>query len=185
MTGAIIFVLTYVWGFYGLGDNWFGTSAGVDQIAQAARSIPHVAQVRTMRWWDMQSAANEIAAAPPHARIVLYGYSCGGNSATSISASFRGRRHMDVAAIQPSVWCGGQELHSNVQYAQYTHSPCFLNFGLGCYRFRLAPGNQTTKLEDIRRIRMHLFADLDANAQADVLRLIRGPAHRTRSGVYQ
>ena len=71
MTGAILFLLTYVWGIYGLGDNWFGTSAGVDQIAQAAKSIPGVAQVRTARWWDMQTVANEIAATPP--RSVLTG----------------------------------------------------------------------------------------------------------------
>jgi hypothetical protein len=173
MSGAIIFAI-YVWGFYGLGDNWFGTSAGIDHIAQAARSVPGVAQVRTMPWWDMQSAANEIAAAPPHARIVLYGYSCGANSITSISASFRGQRKMDIAGIQPSVWCGGQELHTNVGHAKYTHSPCVFNFGLGCYRYRRAAGNHTTTIEDITRVRMHIFADLDRNAQADVLRIIRG-----------
>ena len=184
MTGAIFFVLTFVWGLWGLGDNWFGTSAGVEQIAQAARAIPHVAQVRTGPYWDMQRVANEIAATPPHSRIVIYGYSCGGNAATTISTSFRGVRDMDVAAIQPSVWCGGRALESNVHFAQYTHSPCVFNLGFGCYRFRRAPGNYRTHIEDITRVRMHIFADLDRNAQSDVLRLIRNPESRTRGGRY-
>jgi hypothetical protein len=172
---------TRVWGFWGLGDNWLGTSAGVEQIADQARRIPGVVSVRTGPYWDTQRVANEIAAAPRGDHIVLYGYSCGGNSVTTLSTSFAGRRHMDIAAIQPSVWCGGRELQANVDHAKNTHSPCYFNFGLGCYRIRRAAGNTTTTIEDITRVRMHLFADLDRQAQADVLRVIaRGQRGRTR-----
>ena len=178
MTAAIILAMTLVWGFYGFGDNFFGTSAGIDQIAATARTIPHVAQVRILPWWAKQQAVNEIVAAPHHAAVVLYGYSCGANGVTDVAQAFRHARHIDIAGIQPSVWCRGSEVFSNVQHAQYTHSPCVLNFGLGCGRFVRAAGNTTTHVEDIRRVRLHIFADLDPGAQADVLRLIARDARR-------
>jgi hypothetical protein len=169
---------TRVWGFYGWGDNFWGTSSGVDDIAEAARRLPHVTSVQVLRYWETQRAADEILAAPAHDRIVLYGYSCGANSITVIAAGLNGRRHLDIAGIQPSLWCGGTDITRNVPYAQQEFAGCIITFGLGCKRWHLAPGNTVTTLIRIRRPNLHSWADTDPRSQRDVLRVIaREPLH--------
>jgi hypothetical protein len=163
---------TRVWGFYGLGDNWWNTSIGIDQIAAEARKLPHVTAVRILPYWATQQAVDEMNAAPAHDRIVGYGYSCGSNALTVIAAGLR--RHIDIATIQPSVWCGGRQLTSNVRYAKNVYAPiCIFNIGLGCRWLRLAPGNTTTELVHVRRQYLHSWADTDPKAQAEVLAVIR------------
>jgi hypothetical protein len=182
MTAAVLFVLTYVWGFYGWGDNFLWTSRGVDQIAQTARQYKNVASVRVLNYWQTQQAADEISRAPSNARVVLYGYSCGANSITTIAGAFRGHRHMDLAAIQPSVWCGGNDITSNVGYAQNTHGTCIRTIGLGCKQFRPVPGNHTTHINNILLRQGHPWVDTDPRAQQDVLNVIAGHEHRNYYG---
>jgi hypothetical protein len=168
-----------VWGFYGWGDNWFGTSSGVDDIAGEARRLPHVVSVRVLNYWETQRAADEISASPSHDRVVLYGYSCGANSVTVISAAFHGHRHMDIAGIQPSIWCGGTDITSNVLYAQQEYAGCIITLGLGCRRWHPAPGNHVSEVVRIRRPNLHSWADTDPRAQRDVLAVIaRHPPQR-------
>lgn len=163
---------TRVWGFYGWGDNFWGTSSGVDTIAEGARRLPHVVSVRVLNYWETQRAADEISRAPRHDRVVLYGYSCGANSITVISAAFRGIRHMDIAGIQPSLWCGGTDIATSVLYAQQEYAGCVITFGLGCKRWHPAPGNHVSEVVRIRRPSLHSQADNDPRAQADVLHVI-------------
>src|SRR6516165_8706137 len=78
---------TRVWLMYGWGDNAFGSSSGIDEIAARARQIPGVTQVNVRNYWDTQTIYNEVMASPAGDRIVLGGYSCGANSATVIARS--------------------------------------------------------------------------------------------------
>lgn len=175
---------TRVWGFYGWGDNFWGTSSGVDVIAQQARRMPHVVSVRVLNYWETQRAADEIMAAPSHDRIVLYGYSCGANSVTTIAYGLNGHRHVTLAGIQPSIWCGGYRITPNVAYAQQTYAGCIITFGLGCQQWHPATHNHTSYILRIRRPSLHSQADNDPKAQADVLRVI---AHQppTRHGDFE
>lgn len=165
---------TRVWGFWGLGDNFWNTSAGIEQIAEAARHTRGVASVRTMPYWATQEAATEINAAPAGTRIVIYGYSCGANGVTVIPYGVH--RHVDVAGIQASIWCGGWPISANVGHAWQVYSGCIPTLGFGCKRYQLATGNTRTHLESVHRTRLHLFADLDRDAQADILQIIAGTA---------
>ncbi|HEX3523623.1 MAG TPA: hypothetical protein VHT52_16225, partial [Stellaceae bacterium] len=163
---------TRVWGFYGWGDNAFGTSSGVDDIAVAAGRLPHVVSVRVLRYWETQRAADEIMAAPRHDRIVIYGYSCGANAVTTIAFGLHGHRHLDLAGIQPSIWCGGHNITPNVPYAQQTFAGCIITLGLGCRRWHPVPGNTVSDIVRIRRPSLHSWADTDPAAQRDVLSVI-------------
>src|SRR6516164_7891207 len=76
---------TRVWLMYGWGDNAFGSSSGIDEIAARARTIPGVTQVNVRNYWDTTTIYNEVMASPTTERIVLGGYSCGANSATVVA----------------------------------------------------------------------------------------------------
>ena len=160
------------WGFYGWGDNLWGTSSGVDDIAEGARRLPHVVSVRVLRYWETQRAADEIMAAPRGDRIVLYGYSCGANAVTTIGFGLNGHRHVTLAGIQPSIWCGGHGITPNVPYAQQEYAGCVITFGFGCRRWHPVVGNAVSEVIRIRRPSLHWAADTDPRAQADVLKVI-------------
>jgi hypothetical protein len=170
---------TRVWLQYGWLDNAFGSSAGIDQIAARAARIPGVKQVTIHRYWETQQIGNEMMAAPRGDRIVDVGYSCGANSATTIAAGLNGHRTIELAIIQQSQWCGGYPLGSNVPYAQETFaSNCLLTLGFGCKPLAAGRGH-TGRIVLIERPDLHPLADLDPNAQADVLKVIAGTAgHR-------
>src|SRR6516164_4580709 len=121
--GKVAHAGTKVWGFRGWGPA--GWSEGVDQIAQQAATIHNVTSVRVFNYYDTQQVANEIAATPHGTRVVVYGYSCGRNSATLIGTAFTVRRNVNaVLGMQPSIWCGGTpNLSNNVGYAQNTYAP--------------------------------------------------------------
>jgi hypothetical protein len=158
---------TKVWGFRGWGPA--GWSEGVDQIAAQARTIPNVISVRVFPYTYTQQVANEIAATPHGTRIVVYGYSCGGNSATLIGTAFAGHRNINaVLGMQPSLWCGGTpNLTQNVGYAQNTYAPCWMTLGLGCQQWSGA-----RRLYQIERPEWHGQADTDYDYQQDVLSAI-------------
>ena len=133
---------TRVWLMYGWGDNAFGTSSGIDEIAARARTIPGVTQVNVRNYWDTQTVYNEIMASPTSDRIVVGGYSCGLNAATVVARGLweSGRHVSTVVGIQQSVWCGGDALESNVKYGQGTYNAdCRQTFGLGCKPLEAAP----------------------------------------------
>jgi hypothetical protein len=163
---------TRVWGFYGWGPN--GWSSGVDQIAQQARTIHGVEGVHVYDYRDTQRVANEISSSPPRTRIVVYGYSCGGNSATLIGTSFAGHRNINaVVTMQPSIWCGGTpHLTDNVAYGQNTFASCLQTLGLGCLQLSGA-----RRLYQIERPEWHGQADTDPDYQADVLSAINTVAN--------
>lgn len=163
---------TRVWGLYGYGDNWRGTSAGIDEIATAAREIPGVEFVHVFNYWQTQNVANEILASPTEAKIVIYGYSCGANSMTVIAHGLDGQRNIDtLAGIQQSLWCGGDYLGGNVKFGQMTYGGCGQTLGLGCKKLM---GNQSFNgiILNIRRNDLHSQADNDPDAQQDVLNAI-------------
>lgn len=168
---------TRVWLHYGLGDNIFGSSAGIDQIAAVARTLPGVAQVTVHNYWQTQQTADEIMAAPPGDRIVVGGYSCGANASTTIAYGLNPHRKIDVAVIQESYWCGGFPLLGNVNRAQETYAAGPLGFlltlGFGSKEMTAGPGFNGTLLL-INRPDLHPYADLDPNAQRDVLSFIAG-----------
>jgi hypothetical protein len=163
---------TWVWLHYGMGDNFLGSSEGINQIAAQAARIPSVAKVTIHNYWETQRTANEIMTVPRGDRVVLVGYSCGANA---ITAFFNLQRHVDIAGIQESVWCGGYPLGKNIDRAQETFAQgffgCFITLGFGCKQYR--PGSGFAgKLLLINRPDLHPFADLDVNAQRDVLSFI-------------
>ena len=163
---------TRVWGLYGWGDNWFGTSSGVDDIAARARHIYGVSYVVTRNYWETQRVANEIMASPAHDTIVIYGYSCGANAMTVIAKGLAGYRHIHtVAGIQQSQWCGGDPLYSNVSYGQMTYGGCIQTFGLGCKRLEAGDGFHGY-IRNIHRRERHGPADTDPEYQQDVITAI-------------
>lgn len=165
---------TRVWLMYGWGDNAFGSSAGIDEIAARARTIPGVVQVTVHNYWDTTTIYNEVLAAPAGDRIVLGGYSCGANSATVVARALWqvARRVATIANIQMSLWCGGDALESNVKYGQSTYNAdCAQTFGLGCKPLEPAPSFQGV-INNINRPDSHGYADNDPAAQQDVLTAI-------------
>ena len=155
---------TKVWGFRGAGfEAW---SQGVDQIAEQARHIHGVTDVRVFNYYETQQVYNEVAATPHGTRVAVYGYSCGANAATLIGTGFAGRRNInEVLGMQPSIWCGGSpQLTQNVGYAQNTFAPCWATLGLGCQQWSGA-----RRLSQIERLSRHLYADEDPAYQQDVL----------------
>lgn len=165
---------TRVWLMYGLGDNAFGSSSGIDVIAQRARNIPGVTQVTVRNYWDTTTIYNEILASPSSDRIVLGGYSCGANSATVVARALWSvyRKVATIANIQMSLWCGGDALESNVVYGQSTYNAdCAQTFGLGCKPLEPAP-SFTGKIVNINRPDSHGYADNDPATQDDVLKAI-------------
>jgi hypothetical protein len=164
--------LTRVWGLYGYGDNWRGTSRGIDEIADQARTIPGVEFVHVFNYWQTQDIADEIVASPPDTKIAIYGYSCGANSMTTIAHGLDGQRNIDtLAGIQQSLWCGGDYLGGNVIYGQMTYGGCGQTLGLGCKKLMANQSFNGTIL-NIRRPDLHSQADNDADAQMDVLNAI-------------
>jgi hypothetical protein len=170
---------TRVWLMYGWGDNAFGTSSGIDQIAAQARTIPGVTQVNVRNYWDTTTIYNEVMASPTGDRVVLGGYSCGLNSATVVARGlWQAYRHVStVVGIQQSLWCGGDDLESNVRYGQSTYGRCIRTFGLGCKKLKGAPSFQG-HIANIFRPETHPEADNDPYAQRDVLRAIALTAKR-------
>jgi hypothetical protein len=168
---------TDVIGFYGWGDNFWNSSSGVDQIAAQARRIPGVTSVQVMNWHETQRAANLIMSKPRSHRIVLYGYSCGANSISTIAYGLNAaHRALDIAGIQPSVWCGGHPITRNVHHAWQVYSGCIRTLGLGCRRYRHAEGNNVTEIEAVHRWQSHFWVDTDPDVQRDVLTVIAGRA---------
>jgi len=165
---------TRVWLMYGWGDNFAGTSSGIDEIAARARQIPGVTHVAVHNYWDTQTIYNEIVAAPAGDRIVLGGYSCGANSATVVArALWQISRHVHtIANIQMSKGCGGDALESNVTYGQSTYNAdCRQTWGLGCKPLEPAPSFLGT-INNINRPDSHGAADNDPATQRDVLAAI-------------
>jgi hypothetical protein len=165
---------TRVWLMYGWGDNAFGSSSGIDEIAARARTIPGVVQVNVRNYWDTQTIYNEVMASPPTDRIVLGGYSCGANSATVVARALwqSYRTAHTIANIQMSLWCGGDALESNVHYGQSTYNAdCAQTLGLGCKPLEPAP-SFTGKIVNINQPDRHGAADNDPATQDDVLKAI-------------
>ncbi len=168
-TSALAEPLTRVWGLYGYGDNWHGTSKGIDDIAAKARTIPGVEWVHVFNYWQTSEVAGEILASPPDTKIAIFGYSCGANSMTVIAKGLDGQRNIDtLAGIQQSLWCGGDTLGGNVIYGQMTYGGCGQTLGLGCKKLMANQSFNGTIL-NIRRPDLHSQADNDLDAQQDVL----------------
>ena len=174
---------TRVWFMYGWGDNAFGSSRGVNEMAAKAAHIPGVTYVRVYNYWQTQQIANEIMASPSGDKIVLSGYSCGANSASVIAYAFNGKRKMTIATIQPSLWCGGYPLGSAIIYAQETYGGCFLTLGFGCKIYDIGPGF-TGHFVKIKRPDLHPMADTDPDAQRDVLSVIATTANPQLKGAF-
>jgi hypothetical protein len=165
---------TRVWLMYGWGDNAFGSSSGIDEIAARARNIPGVTQVNVRNYWDTQTIYNEVVASPTTDRIVLGGYSCGANSATVVARALWQvhRTAHTIANIQMSLWCGGDALESNVIYGQGTYNAdCAQTLGLGCKPLEGAP-SFLGHIVNINRPDRHGAADNDPATQDDVLKAI-------------
>ena len=165
---------TRVWLMYGWGDNFAGTSSGIDEIAARARQIPGVTQVNVRNYWDTTTIYNEVLAAPTTDRIILGGYSCGLNSASVVARALwqAGRKAHTVVGIQQSKWCGGDALESNVIYGQSTYNAdCAQTLGLGCKPLEPAP-SFLGHIVNINRPDRHGAADNDPATQNDVLKAI-------------
>jgi len=146
----------------------------MDQVARKARAISGVGTVHgPYRYYETQRAYNEIIASPSSDKVVIVGYSCGGNAAAIVSQA--GGRQMHVLGMQPSIWCGSTEVRSNVPYAQATYS--FGTFGLGAARY----WGTAQRIVNINRPDGHLQADNDPNYQNDVLTAIYAIANPSRA----
>lgn len=168
MTAVLV---TLVWLMYGMGDNFLGSSMGIDQIARKAIHIPGVHAVYIRNYWETQRIANEVMASPSNEKIIIGGYSCGANSPTTIALGLNGHRNVYIVGIQESLWCGGYPLYKNVKAAQETYAGCVITLGFGCKRYQSAPG-QNVPIRLIRRPDLHNWADNDPRAQRDVLNFI-------------
>lgn len=171
VTAFPAFGATRVWNLYGMGDNAFGSSAGIDQIAAKEKAIPGIVYIRVYNYWETQRVANEMMASPQGDNLVVVGYSCGANSATAIAYGLQGHRNVYPIGIQESLWCGGYNLGSNVPNAQETYGGCLLTLGFGCKQYAPGPGFHG-HIVLIKRPDLHPLADLDPDAQRDVLTAI-------------
>ncbi len=162
---------TRVWNLYGWGDNAFGSSSGINEIAAKERAIPGVTYIRVYNYWQTQQVANEMMVAPSSDNLIVVGYSCGANSATTIAYGLQGHRTVYPIGIQESLWCGGYPLGSNVRYAQETYAGCLLTLGFGCKQYAAGLGF-TGHIVLIKRPDLHPMADTDPDAQRDVLAAI-------------
>lgn len=162
---------TRVWALYGWGDNAFGSSSGINDIAAQAARVPGVVSVRVYNYWQTQQVGNEMMAAPSTDKMVVVGYSCGANSATTIAYGMQGHRTVYPLGIQESLWCGGYALGTNVPYAQETYAGCLLTLGFGCKQYAAGQGFKG-HIVLIKRPDLHPLADTDPDAQRDVLSAI-------------
>ena len=168
---------TQVWGLYGWGDNWRGTSSGIDDIAAVVRTIPGVEFVHVHNYWETQVVFDAILAAPADVKIAIYGYSCGNNALPVIARGLDGKRTVDtLAGIQMSLWCGGDDVTPNVIYAQTTYGDCGQTLGLGCKQFQASSGNTSSLILNIHRPERHGTADNDPLYQQDVIDAIQETA---------
>lgn len=160
---------TRVWNLTGWGPQVW--SEGIFQIAAKEKAIPGVTYIRVYQWFETQRVADEMMASPPGDNLIVVGYSCGANSATTIAYGLIGHRTVYPIGIQESLWCGGYDLGSNVPNAQETYGGCLLTLGFGCKQFAPGPGfNGHIVL--IKRPDLHPWADTDPDAQRDVLSAI-------------
>lgn len=157
---------TRVWNLTGWGPQVW--SSGIFQIAAKEKVIPGVVYVRVHAWFETQQVANEIMAAPKGDNFVVVGYSCGANSATVVAKGLEGHRNVYPIGIQESLWCGGYSLGSNVPNAQETYGGCLLTLGFGCKQYAAGAGFHG-HIVLIKRPDLHPLADLDPDAQRDVL----------------
>jgi hypothetical protein len=173
---------TDVWIFYGAGFHFW--SSGMDEIARRAVHLRGVGAVHgPYDYRETQRAYDEIMAAPHEHSIVISGYSCGGNAAGAVAQGLaRTGRHVHLAVIQPSIWCGNDYMRttSNVGLAQDTFGDCLQTLGLGCAQF----SGDAHRIILINRPDLHLEADTDVNAQRDVLGAIYTVANPSRGGLH-
>ena len=170
-TPASAVVGTHVRLMRGLGGA--ALSPGVDQIGAMAAKINGVTLVKVYDYTDTQQIADEVNAEPSSIKEVIGGYSCGANASPVAASGVRRTINM-VAVIQASVWCGGVPLGKNVLAAQETYNPnCAQTAGLGCKLLDLGPGFNPSHFTVIDRPDCHPCADVDPNAQADIIAAIR------------
>jgi hypothetical protein len=174
-----------VWLFYGLGGAWM--SPGIDQIAAKLRAIPGVTVRGPYHWDQWRAVVPAIKAAPAGVLKATAGYSCGNQGATGAAVS-SGVPIAMVAGIQASLFCPPVPLSRNIAAAQETYNAdCWATIGLGCAAFNAAPGFPASRLTFIQRPDSHGYADLDPDAQNDVIRAVKAvmtakPKARRREG---
>lgn len=160
-------------------------SPGVDQIATLAAKVPGVTLVRVYEYTQAAQIAAEVSAEPLTVNEVIGGYSCGANSSPVAAADAAKRRIEMVTVIQASLWCGGTPLTSNVMRAQETYNPnCLATGGLGCKELDVGPGFNPSNLTIIVRPDCHPCADVDPDAQNDMILAIRSVANAVASQKY-
>lgn len=148
-------------------------SPGVDQIAAMAAKVPGVTLVRVYEYFQTQQIADEVNAEPMSVREVIGGYSCGAN-ASPVAAAGLNRTVDMVTVIQASLWCGGTALGTNVLAAQETYNDnCAETAGLGCKLLDMAPGFNPNHFTVILRPDCHPCADVDPDAQNDMILAIK------------
>jgi hypothetical protein len=174
---------TDVWVFYGAGFYFW--SSGMDEIARRATTLSGVGTVHgPYDYRDTQRAYDEIVAAKaadPHLKVVISGYSCGANGSGAVAQGLhRNGISVNLAVIQPSVWCGHSYMRttSNVRFAQATYGNCIQTLGLGCDQWT----GDAYRIVNIYRPDQHLQADTDPDSQRDVLTVIYCTANPDRRG---
>lgn len=172
---------THVWEMRGMGPGIW--SEGMNEIGAQEAQIPGVTQVTLFDYSQTQAIADAINADPPNVREVIEGYSCGANASPVVGAGVT--RHVDaIAVIQASEWCGGTYLTPNVGYVQETYNPYFIEtFGLGAYQLQPGPNFNPNNVTYIVRPDCHPCADVDPDAQADLVAATRRVAGNSLGAV--
>lgn len=158
--------------FDGLGGA--PTSPGVAQIAAQLAALPGV-QVRGEFLYDGGETAvqADIHALPSSVKAVIFGYSCGVQSTATV-ANAVAPRPIYLAAIQGSVYCAPAPLGANVVAAQETYNAnCIATGGLGCAAYQAGPELPAGRITLIERPDSHGEADIDPDAQRDVVRFVQ------------
>lgn len=162
-----------VWLFYGLGDAI--TSPGIPEIGQKLSAIPgvYVAGYFSSSLPDQSSqVAALVTNAPANVIKIIVGYSCGvgatGEVADDVSVP------VYVVGIQGSLYCPPPPLNANVIAAQETlNEDCSETLGLGCAQYTAGPGFPAGRITLINRPDSHGEADIDVDAQSDVVRFVQ------------
>lgn len=157
-----------VFAFYGLGGAV--TSPGVDQIADTLRGYAGITVEGPYAYESWSDLEDAMRATPRTIKIVTLGYSCGNQSLTGLPAYNTDVPVALAVGIQASLYCPPYALTPNIAAAQETYNPnCVETFGLGCAEYQPGPGFPSSRLHIIQRPDSHGEADLDPDAQQDVV----------------
>lgn len=143
--GANQIMETTVYIMYGMGGAAFDPAGGERTLVKLLNDIGIKTAQSPYQYSDIQKIVDAIHADKSD-KIIIGGDSLGACN-TPYAAQYCGR-HVDyIFGFQPSIYGAHVPVTPNVKEAHCIYNPNFIEtFGLGAYKWELAPGNKQTRL---------------------------------------